>query len=135
MTKPAPRLVYADSSALVKLVITEDESAALERELARVPTTLAVSRIAVVEVTRAVRLADPRQLPECDRLLASCSLIALSEPVLALAKALSSLRVRTLDALHLATALHVAADTMAVYDARLADAATAAGLGILAPHA
>lgn len=135
MTDPATRLVYADSSALVKLVIAEGESSALDRELSQVPTTLVVSRIAVVEVTRAVRLANPEQLPESERLMESCSLITVSEPILGLAKVVSSLRVRTLDAIHLATALHVAADTMAVYDEHLAEAAQAAGMRILAPRA
>ena len=77
---------------LVKLVVTEDEGAApaLEIELARVPTTLVTSRIAVIEVTRTVRLVDPAQVSEAEVLLASCSLFAVSDAILGVARRLTS---------------------------------------------
>ncbi len=135
MTAARERLVYADSSALVKLVVTEGESDALARELARLPTTLVTSRIALIEATRAVRLADPEQVSEADILLASCSLVTVSDVIIGIARTLASIRIRTLDAIHLATAMHVGADAIAVYDSRLAVAATEMGLHVLAPTA
>ncbi len=93
------------------------------------------SRIALIEATRAVRLADPEQVSEADILLASCSLIAVSDVIIRIARTLASIRIRTLDAIHLATAMHVGADAIAVYDSRLAVAATEMGLHVLAPTA
>ena len=92
------------------------------------------SRIALVEVTRAVRLADPEQVSEADILLSSYALIGVSDVIIGIARTLASLHMRTLDAIHLATAMHVNADVIAVYETRLADAATEKGLHVLAPH-
>jgi predicted nucleic acid-binding protein len=128
------RLVYADSSALVKLVIEETESAALQRHLEDDPL-LATSRIAVVEVSRATALANPSQevREEVDRLFASCLLVAVSEQLLRAARKLASASVRTLDAIHLASALRVEADELLAYDRRLLDGAVEQGLTTASP--
>ncbi len=133
MTSPPTRIVYADSSALVKRVVVEDESAALERELLRLPTTVVTSQIAVVEVTRAVGVVDPEQLSEVDVMFSSCALVGVSDAIITIARGVTSLRLRSLDAIHLATALHTAVDAIAVYDSRLADAAIQHGLQVIAP--
>lgn len=131
MSDPSARIVYVDSSALVKLVIDEAESEALSTILEG--STLVTSRIALVEVTRAVKLADAAALGECDRLLYSCTRLRVSDAVIARATALTSGTLRSLDAIHLATALGAGLTQMAVYDDRLADAAAAAGLAIIRP--
>ncbi|HXB63488.1 MAG TPA: type II toxin-antitoxin system VapC family toxin [Solirubrobacteraceae bacterium] len=129
------RLLYADSSALVKLVVDERESAALEAHLAAQPTVLVTSRLATVEVARAAKLANPAAevQEDVERLLSSCTLVAVSAQLLRASRELTSAKVRTLDAIHLATALHVEADELLAYDHRLLAAATAQGLAVLAP--
>jgi predicted nucleic acid-binding protein len=117
-------------------VIEEPESAALQRHLAGSPR-LATSRIAVVEVTRAVSLANPAPevQHEAERLLQSCMLIEVGEPVLRAAADLASAPVRTLDAIHLASALRIQADVLVTYDRRLTAAGGARGLSVTSPGA
>ncbi len=130
-------MVYADSSALVKLVIEEPESAALERHLAGAPV-LATSRLALVEVPRATALANPAPevQGETQSLLASCMLIDVSDGVLRAAAGLSSGSVRTLDAIHLATAdlwreVQGKDPVIATHDRALALAARASGFRVI----
>jgi predicted nucleic acid-binding protein len=119
---------------LVKLVIDEPESRALQRHLANSPA-LVTSRIAVVEVTRATALANPA--PEVreatELLLDSCLLVEVSPALLREAAGLASRSVRTLDALHLASALRITADELIAYDQRLLTAARACGIGVASP--
>jgi predicted nucleic acid-binding protein len=131
-----PRLVYADSSALVKLVIEEPESAALERYLARAPV-LATSRVALVEVPRATSLANPAPevQGETQLLLASCMLIDVTDGLLRAAAGLASATVRTLDAIHLASALRIEADELVAYDHRLLAAAAEHAIAVASPGA
>ena len=128
--------LYADASALVKLVVTEPESAALARSIPR-RAEVVTSSLAVVEVTRAVRLADlvDDAEPDPDAQLAGCTLVDVDLVVLRQAATLASRSLRTLDSLHLATALRVSADTMLTYDRQLGRAARAAGLHVEAPGA
>jgi predicted nucleic acid-binding protein len=119
----------------VKLVIEEPESDALETHLADHPAVLVTSRLATVEVARAAELADPSEetREEVERLLRSCTLVAVSAQVLGASRRLTSATVRTLDAIHLATALRVEVDALLAYDHRLQAAARAQGLTVLAP--
>jgi uncharacterized protein len=126
--------LYVDSSALVKLVIEEPESVALEGYLPRDPL-LATSRIALVEVPRATALANPSEevRKETARLLQACVLVAVGDRVLRQAAAITSREVRTLDAIHLSTALYIEADELIAYDRRLLVAAEAQGVTAVAP--
>jgi uncharacterized protein len=128
------QLVYSDSSALVKLVIEETESSALDRHLAR-GQLVATSRIALVEVPRATAIANPSEevRRETERLLGSCLLIDVTDALLRTAVGLASASVRTLDAIHLASALRVEADEVVAYDQRLAAAAVERGLVVSGP--
>lgn len=96
---------------------------------------IATSRIALVEVPRATGLANPRAEVRADtsRLLASCMLIDLSDALLRAAGQLAGRVVRTLDAIHLASALRIEPDELVAYDRRLADAATEHGLVVASP--
>jgi predicted nucleic acid-binding protein len=120
----------------VKLVIEEPESEALARQLAS-GQTLATSRIAVVEVARATALANPapevRQ--ETAALLDSCLLVEVTPTLLGAVAALTSRSVRTLDAVHLASALRIEADQVIAYDHRLLAAAKASSLDVASPGA
>jgi predicted nucleic acid-binding protein len=120
----------------VKLVIEERESAALERHLARSPV-LATSRVALVEVPRATSLANPAPevQGETQLLLASCMLIDLTDGLLRAAAGLASARVRTLDAIHLASALRIDADELVAYDRRLLTAGAEHGIAVASPGA
>ena len=133
MTAPLTAdLVYADSSALVKLLVEEPETAALRRAVRGL--SLATSSLATVEVGRAVAIALPDDAsgPATDRLLGSCLQLDVTAEVLADARALSSPTVRTLDAIHLATARLLEVRTVLTYDRRMIGAA--AGLGLRAVH-
>lgn len=118
----------------MKLVVEEAESAALERHIAGDPV-LATSRIALVEVARATAIANPAQevQEEARRLLASCMLIDVSERLLLAAARLASATLRSLDAVHLASALRVEPDELIAYDRRLGAAAREHGLAVSRP--
>ncbi len=120
----------------MKLVLEESETASLERHLAN-GDVQATSGLALVEVPRAAGVANPAEdrQEEAQRLLAACILVDVSDQVLRSAAALASREVRTLDAIHLATALYIDADELIAYDRRLLAAAQAQGLSTAAPGA
>jgi len=128
--------VYADASALVKLVVREPESAALA---AAIPAgaRLATSGVSRVEVTRAVRVAALEEdlERELTDLLDGCVLLDVDSDVLRSASALASGRLRPLDAIHLATALAISPQIMFVYDRQLGRAARELGIRVEAPGA
>jgi predicted nucleic acid-binding protein len=128
--------VYADSSALVKLVIEEPESPSLDRHLAQ-GQLIATSRIALVEVPRATAIANPTAEAgrETERLLAACMLVDVTDALLRMAAGIASAQVRTLDAIHVASALRVEADELVAYDRRLAEAGAERGLVVASPGA
>jgi predicted nucleic acid-binding protein len=118
------------------LVIDEPETLALKRHLAGDPA-IATSPLAVVEVTRATTVANAsaRLAAEARRVLESCLFVEISDALLRDAAAIASPEVRTLDAIHLASALQVEPDEFVVYDRRLARAAEARGLVVTSPGA
>lgn len=123
--------VFLDSSALVKLVQEEPETAALRAFLAGPRRPLLISELAFIEVTRAARRvgADPSAT------LAECDVVLLRSDDLERAAVLEPATLRTLDAIHLATALSLADDVevFVAYDDRLLDAAARHGLRTAAP--
>jgi uncharacterized protein len=132
---PADR-VYADSSALVKLIVRELESDRLRDFLAGAPQPLLTSRLAHVEVRRAALVRSRQGVVAARRtaeLLAACRLVEVSAEVVDAAASLAGPALRTRDAIHLASALAVQADTLVGYDKELLAAATASGLEALAP--
>jgi predicted nucleic acid-binding protein len=127
--------VYLDSSALIKLVFEELETDALETFLRDRPLRVS-SSLARVEVMRAARTAGGELVTRhADAVLGAVELIAPDAALLADAARLDPLPLRTLDAVHLATAVALASDIdgVVVYDRRLADAARNAGLTVWAP--
>ena len=118
----------------MKRVIDETESEDLENHLPR-DAVVATSRLALVEVSRAVRVASAsKELEqEAQRMLAACLLVDVTDQLLRSAASLTSREVRTLDAIHLATALYIDADELVAYDRRLLEAAEAQGLSVAAP--
>jgi predicted nucleic acid-binding protein len=128
--------VYLDSSALVKLVVLEPESAAL-REFLRTHALRMSSALAEVEVPRALRragygAAEGRRATE---ILARIALVEVDRRILRSAAALAPPGLLSLAAIHLATALSLDQDLAGIvtYDQRLSDAATGADLAVWAP--
>jgi predicted nucleic acid-binding protein len=129
-------VIAFDTSALVKLVLIEPESDALEDWLtSRSEQPWVASELCVVEVIRAVARAEPTAVEPARELLAGLDLVPLSRPLLGQAAALRPPALRSLDAIHLATAAMLGAELEAfvAYDQRLVDAARYAGLPVLAP--
>ncbi len=127
-------MTYLDSSALVKLVTAESESAALERHLGTDPR-LVSSTLAYVEVTRAARKRTGETVVRARRLLERVELLAVDWSVLTAAAELGDDRLRSLDAIHLAAAQALENDLaeLITYDHRMTDAARALGLPVVAP--
>jgi uncharacterized protein len=120
----------------VKLVHREAESEALRRWLDDRPGTgRFTSAITRVELVRALRRAAPPSVEPGRLLLEAVDLVALPPDLLDEASMLDPLSLRSLDAVHLATAARAGGELEAVvsYDRRLLDAARALGLPVLSP--
>jgi predicted nucleic acid-binding protein len=126
--------VYADASALVKLVVDEAESPDARGYLAAGPR-VAASRLVLVEVPRALRRRYDADPGWADRIFEEVDLIDVDVAVLTRAARLEPPALRTLDAIHLATAMAMGAELEALvtYDTRLAAAARALGIAVVSP--
>lgn len=123
-----------DSSALAKLLILEPESASLARSLA--DEVVLTSEIAETELRRvALHTGLDDALALAERLLARLAIVAATPAIFRAAGEIRPAALRSLDAIHLATALSIAdqLDHFVCYDRRLADSAVAAGLNVVAP--
>lgn len=140
MSEGARGVAYVDTSALVKLVVYEAESDALEHALSTW-RGLATSTITTIELPRAARRAraDGREGVAGDEtidvLLAALALIPISARVRRTAAGLNPVELRTLDAIHLASAVTLGNDLAALvtYDQRMTAAGAALGLQVAAP--
>jgi uncharacterized protein len=129
-------LIYFDSSALLKLLLDEPQSAALEEwVVARAGSPKLSSELAKIEVIRACRRLNPDALPEARALLAALDLVPLTRELVDDAAEVGASTLRALDAIHLASAISIGADLSAfvVYDRRLAEAASTVGLETFHP--
>ncbi len=128
------RATYLDSSAVVKLVVAEPESRALRSHLRR-RRPLVSSALARTEVLRALLPAGEIALSRARDVLRRLDLIRINDRVLDAAGILHPAQVRSLDAIHLATAQLIGGDLgqLITYDDRMADAARSLGLKITAP--
>jgi uncharacterized protein len=129
-------VIYLDSAAVVKLVHAEAESQALRDWLGDRSSLGWVSSVLVeVETVRALARHAPEAIGRLPLIFDLMLLVEISPQVRALAERVMPPAVRTLDAIHLATALRMSAQltSLVTYDRRLADAATAAGLTVDSP--
>ena len=129
-------MLYLDSSALVKLAITETESASLRNWLAERPNLILVSSSLIrAEVPRAIWRADPSALPESYLVIQRTTEIEVTDSVLSKAASVRPAILRAADAIHLASALTLRPDLTAfvAYDKRLLAAAKEAGLPTASP--
>jgi uncharacterized protein len=128
--------IYLDSAAVVKLVHAEPQSEALRDWLAeRADIGWFSSVLLEVESFRALARHSREAITRLHPVLDLIELVDLDSRIRILAQAISPATVRSLDAIHLATALRIGGQltSFVTYDKRLADAATVAGLTVDAP--
>jgi predicted nucleic acid-binding protein len=127
---------YVDTSALVKLVVAEAETAALLAWLGQQTQTLVASDLARAELFRATRRAAPDRLVRAREVLDILVLTEVGTAIFEQAGRLEPPALRTLDALHLASALDLGDDLdgMVTYDDRLASAAQLHGVPVIGPR-
>lgn len=128
--------LYLDSSAFVKLVVEEMESAAVRTFLANHGARRVSSALLRTESLRAVRHLGPDALATVREGLRRVDLIGIDDRILDAAGTLEPQVLRTLDAIHLATAMAVGDDLEAIvtYDERMVDAARLMGLSTATPR-
>ena len=129
--------LYIDSSALMKLVTPEDESDSLREFLAGAnPWSTAVgllsSQLAKTEIFRASARISADASRTARDLARSVTFLGLDRPILHQAALVTPTSLRTLDAIHVTTALWGGLDIIG-YDNRLNEAAREAGLTVYSP--
>jgi len=130
-------LYYADTSAVIRLLVEETRSKAFAAFYdAQADAEWVSSALLRIEVTRAVARVMPALLPDARDLLLAFSCIAIDDDIVAAAMSEPDRGLRSLDAIHLATAriLGPELDAFVTYDGRLAKAAEDAGLVTLGPE-
>ena len=128
-------VAYLDASALVKAIVEEDESEPLRLALGAYARH-ASSRVVVVEVLRGVIRRDPTKEPLARRVLGTLVLLGVSGRILLTASTLDPPTLRSLDALHVASAARLGHSLAAFvsYDERQLEAAVALGLPVASPR-
>ncbi|MCG5055956.1 MAG: type II toxin-antitoxin system VapC family toxin [Myxococcales bacterium] len=129
-------MIYLDTSALVKLVVREAETVALQTWIRlRAGETFFSSQLARVELVRAVKRAAPDHLDRARGVLAAVALLKIDDRILETAENLPPDVLRSLDAIHLATAFTHLSDVSAfvTYDVRLDEAARSLRIPVESP--
>lgn len=124
---------YVDTSAALKLLADEPESAALAAAVDEEEPELLASLLLETELRRAAHRDEALDQQLVSRFLEGVSLYEMPPSVFREAGLLPGRRLRSLDALHLATAIRLQADGLLTYDLRMADAASEFGVPVLAP--
>jgi uncharacterized protein len=130
-------LYYVDTSAVIKLLVEESHSKAFAAFYdARADAEWVSSALLRIELTRAVTRALPALLPDARDLLLAFSFVAIDDDIVEAAMNEPDRGLRSLDAIHLATARILGEDLDAIvsYDDRLLKAATDAGLPTASPR-
>ncbi len=130
------KALYLDASAFIKLIVREQESDAVRRYLRKTGGRQVSSSLLRTESLRAVRRLGPDTLAAVRDGLRRIDLIGIDDRLLDTAGLLEPRVLRTLDALHLATALAVGDDLEAIvtYDDRMVEAARLIGLPTVSPR-
>jgi predicted nucleic acid-binding protein len=129
------RLTYLDSSAIVKLAVAEPESAALRRCLSRRRPLLS-SALARTEVARALMPSGPEAVARGELVLRRIQLVRVNDRVLGEAGRLTLTELRSVEAIHLASARQLGSSVKQIvtYDERMAEAAKAGGWAVSSPR-
>ena len=133
--------VYLDSSALVKRSVTETQSEQLREtidQLQRLGDELSSSSVSWIEVNRVLRsrleTEHPARIVELvESALSGVDEVPLGSVVASLARRIGSPKMRSLDAIHLATASVIDADVVVAYDRRMLSVASEMGFATLSP--
>jgi predicted nucleic acid-binding protein len=129
-------VIYFDTSALVKLVFDETESAALAEWLTlRADVPKVSSDLSTIELLRTCRRVDEGAVEGAVLLLGGIDLLPIDRAIIEKAATLIPTELRSLDAIHLASALSVKTNLTALvaYDVRLCSAAAEAGIEVVSP--
>ena len=124
---------YLDTSAAAKLLLAEDGSTALIDEINHVQPELVASLLLETELRRMTRRIPELTQEMVSSVLAKVSLYTIEPAQFTHAGLLPGAHLRSLDALHLATAIDLQAQAMVTYDLRLGSAARDSGLSVIAP--
>jgi predicted nucleic acid-binding protein len=129
------RTLYLDSSAVLKFIFSEPESAIAKKEIRGV---LYSSELVRVEVVRTVLRNEPELLERALDVLSKIHIIKIKSGIMVQAERLPShVKIRGMDAIHLASAniLGRSGHTIVTYDRNMAKAAKALGFNIESPGA
>jgi uncharacterized protein len=132
-------VIYLDSTAIIKLIRQEEHSAALNVWLnAHDDLSLVSSALIEVEVPRALRRSAPQALVGVPAAIGRIFRLEIDSTIRATAAAFDEPTLRSLDAIHLATAFYLVNEgstltALVTYDRRLLDAAKVAGLPTASP--
>lgn len=128
-------MIYLDSSGLVKLLIAEAETVALHSWIEQQDNFITSSELAWTEVLRAVRRLNPDVLETARSFLAGVDLVPITRRTIEAAADFADPQLRSLDAIHLASALSIAGvSAFVAYDNRLSAAAASLGLSCVTPR-
>ena len=130
-------MFYLDASAAAKLVLAEDDSDAMKEWIEATDAVIVSSDLLRTELLRTIRRHVPAQLSQGRALLESITLIALSRNDYESAAMLGPPVLRSLDALHLASAVDVGGDELTAiitYDLRMIEAARAMSIAVVSPR-
>ncbi|MBN8867181.1 MAG: type II toxin-antitoxin system VapC family toxin [Solirubrobacterales bacterium] len=127
--------LYVDASALVKLVKTEPETADLSELVTASELHLTSSEIVEVELLRAVRRHEPALLRRAWEILDGLIMIPFTGSIRARARSIDPASVRSLDAIHVATAIEIRPhlNSLLTYDERMIEAASSCGIPVTRP--
>jgi uncharacterized protein len=128
-------MIYLDTSAALKLVLPEAETASLELWIAeRAGVPRVSSRLLRIEMLRSVAKAAPQRMSRANVVLSSIALVSMDD-VAPTAEVIGEPMLRSLDSIHLATAHELRTELTAFvcYDKRLLDSAHALGLPVESP--
>lgn len=125
-------MIYIDTSALAKLFVAEAESESMRSYATAAMVTSAIS---AAELRRTVRRLAPERLADVESVLLKLTKVNVDTDLLRVASTVEPMTLRTLDAIHVATALYVRDEIEAfvTYDARLLEAARLAGIPTVSP--
>lgn len=129
-------MIYFDTSALMKLILIEEETPALEAWLdEHADQRWATSELTRVELLRGVMRREPTMLLQAQQLISRMIRIPLVDGILQFAATCQPPVLRSLDAIHLASALEYRKDIdwMLVYDKRLLEVANLNGINVASP--
>jgi predicted nucleic acid-binding protein len=129
-------VIYIDTSALVKLLFEEPESPALTEWLTlRTAIPKVSSDLSTIELLRTCQRIDESLVDDARRLLNGVDLVPIDHAIVEQAAILTPLELRSLDAIHLASAVSLIEDLteFVAYDLRLCSAAAQAGLPVVSP--